>query len=88
MNIFPDPVDNQVIYLTGRYQGNGMVMKFNKIDGRLRWYTKLEKMTTIRAWSQVPLDKNFYACGDFETKYASDKLDTAEHTAAAFQMNN
>jgi hypothetical protein len=88
MNIFPDPIDNQVFYLTGRYQGNGMIMRFNKINGRLRWYAKLEKMSIIRAWSQVPLDRHFYACGDFETAYAADNINTAEHTAAAFRMRN
>jgi len=45
-------------------------------------------MSIIRAWTQVPLDRHFYACGDFETAYAADNLATAEHTAAAFRMNN
>jgi hypothetical protein len=65
-----------------------MIMKFEKRAGRLKWYAKLEKMSQIRAWTQVPNDRHFYACGDFETAYAQDNLNTAEHTAAAFRMRN
>ena len=77
MNIWMDPVDNQVFYMVGRYHGRASVMRFNKINGRLRWYSKMENMTTVRAWAQVNNTRFFYACGDFETADALDNLASA-----------
>jgi len=42
MHIWMDPVDRQVFYMTGRYHGRASIMRFNKINGRLRWYAKME----------------------------------------------
>lgn len=45
-------------------------------------------MSQIRAWTQVPLDRHFYACGDWEENYQADNLNTAKHSAAVFRMRN
>jgi hypothetical protein len=77
MSLFMDPVDNQVFYMTGRYHGRASVMRFNKINGRLRWYAKMGNMTTVRAHAMVNNTRFFYACGDFETADALDNLASA-----------
>jgi hypothetical protein len=88
MNIHMDPLDRAYFYLTGRYHGRGSVMRFNKQNGRLKWYAKMDKMTTVRAWAQVPRQKNFYGCGDFETGDVTANVASAEHTSAIFRMDN
>lgn len=81
-------MDKSVFYLTGRYMGMGMIMKFNKLNARLKWYARLYEMTTIRAWAQVPNDRYFYACGDyFNNGSRADKVNT-KYSAAAFRMKN
>ena len=64
-------------------------MKIGKIDGRLKWYANMPKMSQIRAFTQVPLDKHFYACGDYGSAYVKGTWpDTREITSAVFRMRN
>ena len=64
--ITTNPVDNTVIYLSGRNEGEGSVMQFDKRTGNLKWWTKFNNITNIRAVAQVPNDSIFYGCGDYQ----------------------
>lgn len=46
-----DPRDPQVLYLMGRYQGKGSVIRFQKRDARIRWYAKFDYLTKVQAYS-------------------------------------
>lgn len=49
-----DPTDNSVIYLSGRYQGKGSVMKFAKRTGKMQWWASLKNVTSVRSIATVP----------------------------------
>ena len=83
-----------MFYLVGRYHGRGAVMAFSKMNGRLRFYSRMEKMTWIRAWTPLASSRYMYACGDFDTTdsigtYQEQALSSAsQYTAAVFRMDN
>lgn len=64
-------------------------MRFYKESARMDWYLKFEQLTTVRAWAQVPLDRHFHACGDYQVldEFTGDE-DVLETRAAAMKVRN
>lgn len=85
-------MENDIFYLSGRYEGKASVMKFQKRTGRLEWWAKFSKMTSIRAITAVPNDSIFYGCGDYqenEDVTGIDDLDTETiYSAGIFKMQS
>jgi hypothetical protein len=63
--MYADPVENSALYMSGRTYGKASIMRYYKESARLDWYLQFEELTYIRAWAQVPLDRHFFACGDY-----------------------
>lgn len=79
--ITTNPLDDSVLYLSGRYQGKSSVMKFKKSNGLIHWQVKFERITSIRAIIEVPNEEYFYGCGDFE-------FDQNSNLAVIFKMQD
>jgi len=86
--LHPDPRDDSVLYLTGRYYGHGSIMRFQKRNAKLRWWAKFETLSNIRAYAQVPEDDHFYACGDYNSNSQYNDLTLASYSAGIFRMKN
>jgi len=79
-----------MFYLTGRFEGSGSVMRFQKRNARLRWFLKFNQMTNIRSYYQVEGEDYLYGCGDYfrnEEAMASD-MSKAQFSAAFFKLDN
>jgi len=83
-----DPRDEQVLYMSGQYQGAASIMRFQKRDAKLRWWAQFEKLSNIRGYAQVPEDDHFYGCGDFNTNAEFTDTSMAVYTAGLFRMQN
>ena len=87
-----DPTDNSIFYMSGRYQGKGSVMKFQKRTGRMIWWAQLNNVTSIRSIATVPKQSIFYGCGDnFDNEGLSNVADLAVdaiYTASIFKMDS
>ena len=49
--IHADPKDDQVLYMTGRLQGAGAVVRFQKRDATVRWWAKFILLSNIYAFA-------------------------------------
>ena len=70
--IFTVPYDDHSFFLAGRYRGTGSVMKFDKKNAQLRFFTQLEGLTHVTAIATT-IDKReeyFFGCGydDYEER--------------------
>lgn len=82
-----DPKDDQVLYLSGRLQGAGSVIRFQKRDATVRWWAKFKLLSNIYAFAQGPTDGNLFVCGDYQPNEAatSSVPDTAPYETSEFQ---
>lgn len=85
--IHADPKDDQVLYMTGRLQGAGAVIRFQKRDATVRWWAKFILLSNIYAFAQGPTDGNLFVCGDYQPNEAttSSVPDTAPYENSEFQ---
>lgn len=85
-----DPRDDQKIYLSGRHEGHGSVMKYLKRNGRLDWWATFPMMTNIRAFVQPENEDHMYMCGDYfeNESVAQDDFTLAEYSATIFRLQN
>ena len=51
--IVPGSDDVQVLYMIGRYQGKGSVIRFNKRDGQIRYHASITEMSRINSVAQA-----------------------------------
>jgi hypothetical protein len=65
--IHDDPSDATSFYLSGYYQGAGSIMKFQKRDGKLRWWLSFPYMTRINSVAAFPGTDQMLACGHYWT---------------------
>lgn len=88
--ITTDPIDPTVFYLSGRFEGKGSVMKFQKRDGKMDWWVKFERITSIRSVIEVPNEDYFYGCGDYQLNEdetgIQDMATQATYQAVIFKM--
>lgn len=84
--IHEDPDDDQVLYLTGRLQGSGALIRFAKTDGGLRWWAKFELLSNIYAFA-YGTDDSLFICGDYQPNEKADSAvpDTAPYDASEFR---
>jgi len=65
-------------------------MRFQKRTGRMEYWAKFDKLTSIRSIAEVPNDSIFYGCGDYqenEDVAGIDDLATeAIYSAGIFKM--
>jgi hypothetical protein len=84
------PINNDIFYLSGRYEGKASVMKFQKRTGRLEWWAKFSQLTSIRSIAPVPNDSIFYGCGDYQENEDVSGIDNLEteaiYSAGIFKM--
>lgn len=70
---FITPSENQqMLYLVGRYEGKGSIVKFQKRDGTVRWYVKFNQLTRINAYSIAKNDDDLFVCGEYQPNEATD----------------
>jgi hypothetical protein len=69
--IHEDPNDDQVLYMSGRIQGSGTLVRFSKSDGGLKWWAKFAKLSNILAFS-YGTDDNLFICGDYQPNEKAD----------------
>jgi hypothetical protein len=85
-----DPKDNEVFYLSGRFQGYASVMKFQKRNGKMDWWAQFKQLTSIRSVAEVPNDSIFYGCGDYweneDVANVADLATQAIYSAGVFKM--
>ena len=67
-------------------------MKFQKRNARLKYYARFNKLTSIRAFTQVPVDDTMFLCGDYNNMGendapVSDALMTYTAGVARMRMN-
>lgn len=87
--ITTDPTNNQVFYLSGRYEGKASVMKFSKKQGNMNWWTSFNSLTHINAIIEVPNNSIFYGCGDYDVLDSiGTAIATTTYTAGIFKMDN
>jgi len=73
--IHVDPDDDQVLYMSGRLQGAGSLIRFAKNDGDIRWWAKFKLLSNIYAFA-YGTDDNLFVCGDYQP---SEKEEVAEN---------
>ena len=74
--------------MAGKYRGTGSVMKFDKKNAQLRWYTRLDKLTQVNAIATVvdPREKYFFGCG--QDNYADRDRNSRDNDAWIFRIND
>jgi hypothetical protein len=65
-------------------------MKFTKRDGKMDWWVKFERITSIRSVIEVPNEDYFYGCGDYQLNEdetgIQDMATQATYQAVIFKM--
>jgi len=70
--ILSDPKSIAYLFLVGRHNGLGSVMKFGKRDGSVRWHAQFNKMSNINSVSQNKNRGKMFLCGDYQPNESTD----------------
>lgn len=71
-----DPEDPSSFFSLGYYQGTAAIMKFQKRNGRLRWWLSFPQYTRINSYAMIPNTGTFFTCGHYWSNEATSEQNT------------